>query len=311
MQAIKGYQLSLQQKRLWQLQKQNNGEYFRHQVAVRLQGNLNSEKLQTVIATISQQTDILRTIFQKNVGIKFPFQVIAETGTLPWDFCNFEAVIADDQTQKIAEIWHQETADHPFKVTLIKLGTAQHLLIITLPALCADRKTLDLLISAIRDGYENLSSLEMENIIQYLQVSEWQHELLTETDKSYWSQPQFTHLPQLILPTQTASPPGNQQACYSGLVPETLSEKLKIQVDDLEDWLLTTWVVLLWRLTQQTELVINYGSDGRPYEEIEKTLGTLSKWLPLNVSLAGVLDFQELVEQIQLRRREILDCQDE
>ncbi len=311
MQAIKGYQLSLQQKRLWQLQQQNNGEYFRHQVAVRLQGNLNFEKLQKVIAKISQQTDILRTIFQKNVGIKFPFQVIAETGKLPWDFCNLEAVIADDQTQKIAEIWHQVTAEHPFKVTLIKLGNAQHLLIITLPALCADTKTLDLLVSAIRDGYENLSSLETENIIQYLQVSEWQHELLAETDKSYWLQPQFNQTSQLILPTQTASPTGNQQAYDAVLVPETLSEKLKIQVDDLEDWLLTTWVVLLWRLTQQTEIVINYGSDGRPYEEIEKTLGTLSKWLPLNVSLAGALDFQELLEQIQLRRREILDCQDQ
>jgi len=308
MQTLEGYQISFQQKRLWQLQEKS--EPLCAQVAIRLQGNLDPEKLKTVLETITQQTDILRTTFQQTAGIKFPLQVIQDRATIGWEFLNLETKSATEQTQTIEEIWQQQPPDQPLKATLIQFATDQHLLILTLPRLCADRTTLELLVQGIRDGYAGEAFPDAEEIVQYLQVSEWQQEQLADADTSYWSQTQFTHPPQLRLPNQTPNS-GTEVACYSFELNPTLLNKLETQVDDLEGWLLTAWQVLLWRLTQVSELVINYSSDGRPYEELAETFGALQKWLPLSVSLSGNLGFQEVLEQTQFSRQEALDWQEE
>ena len=143
MQTIEGYQISFQQKRLWQLQEESDP--LRAQVAIRLQGKLNPEKLKTVIETITQQTDILRTTFQQTAGIKFPLQVIQESSKINWEFLNLETESATEQAQKIEEIWQQQTPDHPLKATLIQFENYQHLLLLKLPRLCAEKMTVELL----------------------------------------------------------------------------------------------------------------------------------------------------------------------
>ncbi|MFP4135087.1 MAG: amino acid adenylation domain-containing protein [Halothece sp.] len=294
-QAIQGYQLSPQQKRLWTLEQKFSNKRLCAQIGVKLKGNLEIERIKTIIKEISQDVEILRTKFEQPAGMKFPLQVIAEEAKLGWEVVDFD----NNQIEG--------TTDQFLNVKLIKLAEEEHLLLLTLPSLCADTTTLDLLVREMRDRYAGESVADSEERVQYLQVSEWQNELLAEVAENYWSKYQVKPQCYLKLPTQNLSVSGADSTSYQINVNQTQLENQ----EDIEGWLLGTWQVLLWRLTQKSELIINYASDGRSDEELTDTLGTLRKWLPLGVSLAGNLVFQEVIEQNQVNRREILEYQDE
>ena len=295
---IEGYQLSPQQKRIWQLQ---GNQTFCAQVAVKLKGSLNLEKLKTVIANLSRNHEILRTTFQKPVGMKFPLQIINHEETFFWQFISLE------DSNLIEEIWNHPPLEKPLNATLIQLQPDKHLLVLSLPSLCADYATLNLLIRAIRDGYAGETVSNSDEIVQYLQVSEWQNELLAETDESEGMPWQTNEISFLKLPIQKASNSEPVFADHFISLDQEILEKLKAK--DVESWLLTVWQVLLWRLTQRSRFFIHYATDGRVDEELIETLGNLRKWLPLEISLTSRLEFQEVVKQTQNRQQEALEWQ--
>jgi len=296
--TIEGYQLSPQQKRIWQLQ---GNQKFCAQVAVKLKGSLNLEKLKTVIANLSRNHEILRTTFQQPVGMKFPLQIINHEETFFWQFISLE------DSDLIEEMWNHPPLEKPLNATLIQLQPEQYLLVLSLPSLCADYATLNLLIRAIRDGYAGETVSNSDEIVQYLQVSEWQNELLAETDESQGMPWQTDEISFLKLPTQKAS---NSEPVFADHFISLDQEILEnLQTKDVESWLLTVWQVLLWRLTDESQFFIHYATDGRFDEELIETLGNLRKWLPLEVSLTSRLEFQEVVQQTQNRQQEALEWQ--
>jgi len=296
--TIEGYQLSPQQKRIWQLQ---GNQTFCAQVAVKLEGLLNLEKLKTVIANLSRNHEILRTTFQQPVGMKFPLQIINHEETFFWQF-----ILLED-SNLIEEIWNHPPLEKPLNATLIQLQPEKYLLVLSLPSLCADYATLNLLIRAIRDGYAGETVSNSDEIVQYLQVSEWQNELLAETDESEGMPWQTNEISFLKLPTQKSSNSEPVFADHFISIDQEILEKLKAK--DVESWLLTVWQVLLWRLTQRSQFFIHYATDGRVDEELIETLGNLRKWLPLEISLTSRLEFQEVVKQTQNRQQEVLEWQ--
>jgi hypothetical protein len=296
--TIEGYQLSPQQKRIWQLQ---GNQTFCAQVAVKLKGLLNLEKLKTVIANLSRNHEILRTTFQQPVGMKFPLQIINHEETFFWQFISLE------DSNFIEEIWNHPPLEKPLNATLIQLQPEKYLLVLSLPSLCANYATLNLLIRAIRDEYAGETASNSDEIVQYLQVSEWQNELLAETDESEGMQWQTNEISFLKLPTQKPSNSEPVVADHFISLDQEILEKLKAK--DVESWLLTVWQVLLWRLTQRSRFFIHYATDGRVDEELIETLGNLRKWLPLEISLTSRLEFQEVVKQTQNRQQEALEWQ--
>ena len=294
-QAIQGYQLSPQQKRLWTLEQNFSNKRLCAQVGVKLKGSLDIERIKTIIKEISRDVEILRTKFEQPAGMKFPLQIIAEEAELGLEVVEF------DHNQI------EGTTDQFLNVKIIELAEEEHLLLLTLPSLCADTTTLDLLVREMRDRYAGESVADSEERVQYLQVSEWQNELLAEIEEDYWSKHELKNQSSLKLPTQKLSVSGTRSTYYQ----TTINQKKLETKEDIEGWLLATWQVLLWRLTQQSDLVINYASDGRSDEELKETLGTLRKWLPLNVSLTENLAFQEVLQENRVHLEEILEWQDE
>src|SRR6185369_9115117 len=77
------------------------------------------------------------------------------------------------------------------RVTLIKQSDTRHLLLVVLPALCADSATLANFISELSRAYA--ASLEQDEPLQYADYAEWQLELLDAGDeqaaagKDYWA----------------------------------------------------------------------------------------------------------------------------
>jgi NRPS condensation-like uncharacterized protein len=156
--SFEGFQLSLQQRRVWRLQQEN--PFYGTQCAVLLTGCLNTAALQEAIQQVVQRHEILRTTFHGVEGLEFPLQVIAEWRT-PWhQEIDLRSLSSEEQATKFAELFQQAqftpfdyTQGPLLRVSLLALSEDTHLLLISLPTLCADVWTLKNLVQEIGHGY--------------------------------------------------------------------------------------------------------------------------------------------------------------
>ncbi|MBW4428168.1 MAG: amino acid adenylation domain-containing protein [Nostoc desertorum CM1-VF14] len=326
---LEGVRISPLQKHLWLLQHTEKQTPFRAQLAVLIEGKLDIANLKEALNNIVNKYEILRTKFQCLPGMEIPVQVISD-GSICWeedyDLSGWEP---QQQEAKINAIF-QDMLQLPFdyekgqnlRVSLITLSPQKYILILSLPALCADFVTLKNLVREISSSYAAcLQSQELsEEILQYADIAEWQNELLeseeTEIGREYWRKQDIAHLLNLSLPLE------NQQQVNQKFQPQvvslqinhdfsneikTLAQKHNTSVSVL---LLICWQVLLMRLTGQSEIVIGTATNGRNYEELEKTLGLFAKYLPLHSHFKSHCSFTELLQQTQEAIKEIHEWQD-
>src|SRR5215813_5189582 len=76
---IEGFRLSPQQKNSW-IQQQAIGKLTLNTLCeVEIDGNLQLNVLRDAVQAVINRHEILRTKFQRQAGIKTPFQVVAQT----------------------------------------------------------------------------------------------------------------------------------------------------------------------------------------------------------------------------------------
>jgi amino acid adenylation domain-containing protein/thioester reductase-like protein len=319
MQTINGFRLSPQQKHLWLLQ-QDSGAYCA-QCAILIEGNLKTTALKEAVQEIINRHEILRTSFHREPGIKIPIQVISDRiDATSWCSINLSDCNFQEQATKIEAILQEErrsiSTSEPtgllLRASLITLSDDKHILSVTLPSLCADSWTLKNLVQGISQGYAaSLRGEEIadEEVVQYVQFSEWQNQLLEDEEdlagKEYWKQ-QFSNLANLKLPLEKKLPtlPANfeLQSIECQIEPDLVAKITAIAQKyntSISAVLLACWKTLLWRLTRQPDIIVSTAFSGRKYEELEPALGLFAKFLPLRSHLEDSLKFSEILQQVQ------------
>lgn len=313
-QAITGFQLAPQQKRLWQLQQ--NSSAFCSQSSIFIAGNLQPEILRKAIEQIVVRHDILRTSFSTLPGIKTPVMVVKNRSSFAWEYLDLSNAYSEDIQIKTKELfwesrqkYHNLITDTFLCLYLIKLSQQEHILIISLPAICADARTIKNLVNQIAEAYEQCCQGKTfdREYIQYAQFSEWQNQLLAEEDaylaQKYWQQQKINSLSSLQLPNERKV--NNKPFLidsYQLIWDQELVEKIYSFQDKydtkLEIILLSCWQILIWRLTRKSEIVIGTASDRRDCEELHDILGLLATWLPIKIKLTPNLCFTEVLELV-------------
>ena len=273
-----GFHLSPQQKNGWSFQQTAFS-------VIRIEGPLQLQVLENAVNTIVQRHEILRTTFYLAPGIKTPFQVISPATQFSW-----QSVDLTNQEERTAEyIAHEQ--EQPFdyfqgpllRVTLIKQSDTLHLLLVLLPALCADSATLANFISELSRAYA--ASLEQDEPLQYADYAEWQLELLDAADeqaaagKDYW-----TGVPASpVLPMQRRIVTPQEFAADSVAVGLEL-EKIEVLAGEQETSVATVlfaaWQAFVWRLTGSECVIFNLTS-GRKLEDLANAMGLYAKYLPI------------------------------
>src|SRR5438105_11564642 len=105
--TIAGFRLSAQQERLWS--QQSGLETCRAQCAVLLEGPLQSVRLKQAVQKVVSRHEILRTAFQKQSGMKTPFQVIRDSSDVVWKTVDVSGSSEIALTDKIKELFRQQT----------------------------------------------------------------------------------------------------------------------------------------------------------------------------------------------------------
>src|SRR5438105_2738167 len=105
--TIAGFRLSVQQGRLWS--QQSSPETCRAQCAVLLEGPLQSVRLQQAVQKVVSRNEILRTVFQKQSGMKTPFQVIRDSSEVVWETVDVSGLSEIALADKIKDLFRQQS----------------------------------------------------------------------------------------------------------------------------------------------------------------------------------------------------------
>ncbi len=329
METIEGFRLSPQQRHLWLLQELGSSLPYRVQRAVLIEGKLEPEILKLALQNTVARCEVLRTVFHYLPGMATAIQVVTEGGSPEIDEHDLTGMDPNEQEGIVAALF-DEASGLPFNfeqgpllhVSLVSLSESAHVLIISLPALCADATALENLVREIERCYSAFSLGEEVSgeLIQYADLSEWQNDLLEAEDakigREYWFKQNLSAASGLKLPFT------KQDAEEYLFAPQTLRlmvnadlvAKLRPIIDgyntSLSAFLLSCWQALLWRLTGQSDVIVSVASDGRNYEELEDAIGLFAKYLPVYCSPEESTRLSELVRQTDESTREIYKWQD-
>lgn len=320
-QQIAGFRLSPQQQHYLALLQENpQFPHWSHCVLL-CKGEIKSQKLVKALNQLIDRHEILRTSFQSLEGMTVPLQVIEDA--MPLSLRNWHVQgLTTDRTElhQFLRTWPSKppnpiTGDC-LQAALLPLAD-QELLILALPALCADAATWQLLSRELGDVCQKqaLSSEPM----QYADFAEWQNDLLeseeTATGRLCWEKSSAT--PAALKLPFTIQQPSAANFTSQCLV-RTLSLKLTTQFLKLakahsispRSICLTIFQLLLSRLTSTTEFELAYTLNGRKFAELEEVAGPVAKAVPLQVSLDTSLPFSELVQAVEHHVQELEQYQE-
>jgi amino acid adenylation domain-containing protein/non-ribosomal peptide synthase protein (TIGR01720 family) len=344
-----GYPLSLQQKRIWQLQstEQDISELSPYWVKtlIHIREHLQLQRLQCAIEKVIDRHEILRTRFHSVAGLDLPLQGIDAYATLAHSTLSIQ--LSDLRHLPPSEQLRPIKTQFEIRQYECRLDTSPLLhvelfqtsngdwLILRLPALCADTSTLKQLVGEISYAYaeqngndqthdQNNHSNRNPNPdsnapLQYVDISTWQDELLSSEEgadgQSYWqcvdwSQP----FPQLPFRYLVSTSDRFQPHLIQHILTPDLSARLQAyctQTDaPIAALFLTCWQTLLWRLSNGQPLVIGVVNEGRTYEELKSALGALAKTLPLTCHLDKFLSVEQLLSQTTNALQELDEYQE-
>jgi amino acid adenylation domain-containing protein/non-ribosomal peptide synthase protein (TIGR01720 family) len=316
--VIEGFHLSPQQAHLWSLQEGGDESAFRAYCAITIEGFLDAQALESALQSVVGRHEILRTAFRRLSGMSLPLQVVSQHSLPPlqqYDLSNLEpseqSVYIDSLRHEISRLpLDLENGAH-LHLRLVKTAPDHHTLLLSLPALCMDTTGLKNLLYEIgrsytsRPGDEELAYEPM----QYADFSDWQNEILaseeTAAGRAYWQQNNFSARGTLNLPlrkTATAKAEIDPQVLSTTIDAETLAS-LEALADNrqvsLSTLLLGCFQLLLWRLTEQAEIITGVATGGRNYEELETALGLFIRFLPIRAQFSHALSFDELLREIE------------
>ncbi|BDI18009.1 hypothetical protein ANSO36C_38110 [Nostoc cf. commune SO-36] len=317
---------SFAQQRLWFLDQLASGNpFYNVSTALCLKGSLNFTALKQTFNEIVRRHETLRTTF---VMVQQPVQAIAPSLSIPLPLIDIRDFDQESETE-VRRIATAE-AQHPFNLTtgpllrvkLLQVDEAEYVLLLNLHHIVADGWSIGVLIrelgvlykAFVEDNRCPMSTLLPELPIQYADFAQWQREWLQavgangcsplQTQLAYW-QKQLDGISVLNLPTDRVRPavPTYRGAKQFLELPHSLTqalETLSYQEDvTLFMTMLAAFQTLLYRYTQQEDIVVGSAIANRNRSELEGLIGFFVNSLVLRSDLSGNPTFQELLNRVR------------
>ncbi|HEY2289755.1 MAG TPA: amino acid adenylation domain-containing protein, partial [Thermoanaerobaculia bacterium] len=314
--ASVGFELSAQQKRLWELQGQMGCCCVQH--ALRIDGGVQAPRLARAIRTVMVRHEILRTTFHRRPG-RLPLQVIAPTvqpgesvlvetggGSSPPDL---DALLARQRT-----VPFDLAGGPPLRAELVAGAAGESYLLLTLSALCGDGASLLRLAAEIASLYPQRASgaeaAETDEPLQYVSYSAWQQELASGEDPetleglAYWRRHEPLMREPVELPWErtqewAAFQPAIYRWCVAPAVRSRAEAAARRYEASLADVLLAAWAVLVWRSTGKESFVVGNLQDGRKLAGLQEAVGAYAAYLPLRCDFRGDRRFCDVLAAVR------------
>lgn len=312
--------LSFAQERLWFIdQLKPNSTAYNLFNALSISGLLNIVALEKSLNEIIRRHEILRTAFTAKDGQ--PVCAIAPTLTLKLPVVDLQQLKAIEQEAEVLRLATQE-AEQPFNLAekpllrakLLKLSAAEHVILFVMHHIIFDAWSNGVLVQELTALYEAFSNGKPSPLpelsIQYADFAHWQRQWLQgktlEAQLSYWQQqlagaPSSMELDK-IGGTPLLSKQDNPTVQSFRLTPE-LSEQLKTlsrqEGVTLFMTLLAIFQTLLYRYTNQADIIVGTDVANRDRAEIEPLIGFFVNLLVLRTDLSGNPTFRQMLGRVR------------
>ena len=314
-----GAPLSSVQRRLWFFDQLEPGTWFYNVPAtLSLEGPLDVPALERALGEIVRRHETLRTTVA--AGEDEPRQAIAPAGpfALPIvDLTGLCAVEGDAEAQRLSA---EETrrpfdlaAGPLFRATLLRLSRDRHVLLATAHHIVCDGLSVKVLLAELSALYAAFSAgrpSPLEDLpVQYADVAARERSLLRRdalrAEADYWRRTMAGAKPWLDLPADRPRPAAQtfrgerQFGRVSAAAAEGLKAIGRAHGATLFMTLLAAYSTLLFRYTDDPDIVIGSPVAGRNRPETERMIGCFVNMLPLRCDLSGDPPFSELVRRVR------------
>ena len=324
-QGTKRAVLSFAQERLWFLDQLEPGNpAYNMPIAFRLTGIPDIESLNKTFNTLIRRHEVLRTVFVSENGR--PQQIIQPKMLLNLIIVDLSQGTGGNREVDAAKIILEET-QHPFdlvkgplfRAMLLHLDKQQHIFLLTLHHIISDGWSIDILLQEVATLYtafcnpgsnqETRETLLPKLSLQYAGFASWQRSRVNskrlEADLLYWREKLKDAPPALALQSDHPRPanPSYRGARQAFVLPEPLTRSLKefgqAQRATLFMVLLTAFYILLYRFSQQKDIVVGSPIANRNRPELDGIIGLFANALVLRCQLSGNLTFKTLLAKVK------------
>lgn len=325
--------LSYGQRRLWFIdQLEGPSPLYNMAVGLRLSGRLDTEALCTAVTDVASRHRSLRTVFPVTDGIPEQRVVDATAADTGWQITDAATWSAARLQQAIAARvgYRFHLANQiPLRTELFSVGADEHVLVIVMHHIAADRWSLGPLLRDLATAYTARRAGAApgweELALHYADYSRWQRAQLGDADDPastisaglvYWQQT-LAGLPErLELPTDRPYP---QVAGHAGA---SIAVDWPVALHRRIAWLArehraTSFMViaagaaaLLAGLTGSTDIAVGIPVAGRTDPAFEEMVGLFVNTVVLRVSLAGDPNLTELITRVREASLDAYEHQD-
>ena len=320
-----GYWLSPQQKHAWSVA--DRGVSANATALISIDGEVKAEQVRDALRAVVSRHEILRTVFRRPTGMKVPFQVILESCSVAFETTDLCRAAETDREHRLANLFARHASERfdlehgpMLRATLVCVGNGRSALILSVPTLCGDPKSLHRIVTEVADHCGGRVD-ETEEPLRYVQFAQWQNDQLESQDDSceegrkFWRKQGLDELPEITVPGERSATQPFVLKSVSLRVEVALGAGIEAAAEELEvsasDVLLAAWQCLLSRLNGQQRFALAVAVDGREYEELGNALGLFAKNLPVVSRLEGNLRFSEVIKQAADSVRECNEWQDQ
>ncbi len=311
--------LSYGQEQLWVLDQMEPGSLvYNESYTMRIRGILDAEAIEWSLNETVRRHEILRTTFTTENGR--PIQVIAPELHAPLSLEDLTALAPrerDSAAQRIIEAEAHRSFDLAsgplLRAALVRHGTLEHILIVTMHHILCDEWSLGILTRELGALYEARVSGKPSPLpalpIQYADFAVWQREQIhgeiLDTQLAYWKR-QLADAP-VVLELPTDHPRSIEQtargAMRSILLPASLATALKSLSQregvTLYMTLLAAFQTLIGRYTQQEDFLVGSVIANRNRPETENLIGFFVNTIVLRADLKHNPTFRELLARVR------------
>ncbi|RKG80214.1 amino acid adenylation domain-containing protein, partial [Corallococcus sp. CA049B] len=312
-------QLSFAQQRLWLLdQLQPGNAAYNIPAALRLKGHVDVESLRRAFETLVARHETLRTTFVQHQGQ--PAQCIHAPSTWTLSLLDVSSLPEPQREEEARRLANLE-AHRPFdleagpllRTSLVRLGDAEHLLLVTMHHIVSDGWSMGVLVRELTALYAAVHVAQAPTLaplpVQYADFAVWQQGWLQgealETQLAYWKEKLAGVPATLELPTDRPRPPvqSHRGATVEVRLALPVSESLKAlaRQEGATPFmlLLSAFQVLLSRYSGQDDISVGSPIAGRTQAETEGLIGFFVNTLVLRAHVDPRATFRELLAQVR------------
>ncbi|MDN0200020.1 amino acid adenylation domain-containing protein, partial [Streptomyces sp. S.PNR 29] len=296
-------------------------DVYTTQLALRLEGHLNTTQLHNAAHALLQRHPNLRAAFHTRPN-KPPIQIIPTTTHIPLNEIDLTHLTPTQQTDQLAHITNQER-QHRFdpakppliRLTLIHLTTTTHHLLITNHHILLDGWSMPLMVRELLTLYTtNGNTNPLPPTTPYREYLTWLHQQDKTTSLTTWKD----HLNTLTEPTRihphTTTATTTPHTHHHTLTPTQttqLQHHAKTHKLTTNTILQTAWALLLHHHTGQTHITHGTTVSTRPTDipGIESMIGLFINTIPVHTTITATEPLNQLLNRTQHQHTQLLPQQ--